>query len=675
MRLFTPAPAMGALPREERLPQRSNALPWLIFALCFAMLPHLFNQPPWVVTMAALAMGWRALAHWGRMPMPGRWLLVLLTLVATGLVVTQYGTLFGRDAGVALLILMTGLKLLETRGFRDAMLGIFLGYFVVITNFFYSQEIPLALYMVAAVFATTAALVRLNAGDGAQPWRESLSLAGLMLAQALPLMIILFLLFPRLPGPLWGMPQDESAGITGLSDSMSPGSISDLLQSDAPAFRVSFAGDIPDQNLRYWRGPVFWEYDGRTWRFGRDRGEAPPQPVAIDEDDTFTYTVNLEPHDGRWLLALDIPLTTPQDARMTADHDLVSRRPVRSLIQYSVSSLPDLPLEPVLSDRRRSAALALPDDTAPRARALAQGWREAHEEDGALVGAALSYFNQEPFFYTLSPPRLPRDPVDQFLFESRAGFCEHYASAFVVLMRAAGIPARVVTGYQGGEYNRMGDYLLIRQSDAHAWAEVWLEDRGWVRVDPTAAVAPERIEQGVRAALSDDAGLPDYMLRSLDWGAIRLQFELWRDSLDYYWSGWVLAFGPERQAELLERLGLGRLDWRGMITLMVVLIGLVVLVFAAIFLWRNRLPVADPLSLVYRRFCRRLGRWGLTRSAHEPPMAFAQRVGRERPDLAEPVMAFTQEYVALRYGSRPDPERFRRLRRLLREVRPRRTSQ
>ncbi|SEP56846.1 protein of unknown function [Ectothiorhodospira magna] len=662
---------MAPLPRtlENTLPERSHALLWVIAAIGVAMAPHLFNQPLWVVLITALALIWRGGVHLGRLPMPSRWILVLLTVLMTGLVLGRYGTLFGRDAGVALLVLMTGLKLLETRTYRDAMVGVFLGYFVIITNFFYSQEIPVALYMLVAVFATTAALVRLNAGEGVQPARESFGLAGLMLGQAVPVMIILFLLFPRLPGPLWGAPQDSTAGVTGLSDSMSPGAISELLQSDAPAFRVSFVHDPPPPAERYWRGPVFWQFDGSTWRRGRDMGTTAP-PLILEPTNLVTHTINLEPHQQRWLLALDVPVSVPPDARMTEDQYLVAGQPVRRLIQYTVDALPDGVLEPELTPERRQQALALPDQAAPRTQAMARKWRDQKDDDDVLIQAVLDHFHQEAFFYTLSPPPMSREPVDQFLFEARAGFCEHYASAFVVLMRAAGIPARVVTGYQGGEYNRLGNYLLVRQSDAHAWAEVWLEGRGWVRVDPTAAVAPERIESGIRTALAGDQAAPDFIRRGPGWGMARLQWALWRDSIDYYWSGWVLAFGPERQEELLERLGLGRLDWRGMVTLMVVLVGTVVLVFTAAFLWRNRPPKADPLAAIYGHFCRRLARVGLIRAPHEPPLDFGRRIARERPDLAEPVLDFIQAYVALRYGPAPDLTQYRQLQGRLRRIKP-----
>jgi protein-glutamine gamma-glutamyltransferase len=283
----------------------------------------------------------------------------------------------------------------------------------------------------------------------------------------------------------------------------------------------------------------------------------------------------------------------------------------------------------------------------------------------------LRFFNREPFHYTLSPPRLRDDPVDGFLFDTRAGFCEHFAGSFVFLMRAAGVPARVVTGYQGGEWNRAGGYLLVRQSDAHAWAEVWLENQGWIRVDPTAAVAPERIEHGIYAALGAEEDLPAFLRRGSGLGtmaALRLQWEYWRDVSAYYWNGWVLAFGPERQSELLRRLGLGELDWRGTVALMVGLLLAVALVFGVAFLWRNRRPQRDPLARLYHRFTVRMTRLGIAPSSHEGPRAFADRVATERPDLHEAVARFTRTYEALRYGRDPDPDQFRTLRLHLREL-------
>ncbi|WP_245795471.1 transglutaminase TgpA family protein [Thioalkalivibrio denitrificans] len=645
-------------------------LGWLTLALTVLLAPHALNQPAWVVALALLSVGWRYMAARQGLRLPGRWLLALTALAATVGVVATHGTLLGRDAGVSLLLVMTGLKMLESRTPRDAMLTVFLGYFVVVTHFLYSQEIPVVLYLAAAMVLTTMALIRLNAVGPPPTLREHAGLAGLMLVQAIPVMVILFLLFPRLPGPLWGMPQDEPAARTGLSDSMSPGSISELLQSNAPALRATFPDGPPPAPLRYWRGPVFSAYDGRTWRPLPDFPYSPdPEPPLAPG--TLTYSVMLEPHHNRWLLALDRPASVPAGARLNPDYVLSTRRPVHRLETYNLTSAPAAPLESELNPQRREQNLQLPGGAAPRARALAEAWLAETDAPSEVVQRALEFFNREPFRYTLSPPRLDRDPVDQFLFESRAGFCEHYAGSFVFLMRAAGIPARVVTGYQGGEWNRAGGYLLVRQSDAHAWAEVWLEGQGWVRVDPTAAVAPERIEQGIHAALSGDANVPAFLRRGEGLGMImtlRFQWDYWRDVTAYYWNGWVLGFGPDRQREFLERLGLGHLDWRGVVGLMVGLLLAVAMVFGLAFLWRNRRPQRDPLARMYRRFARRMARVGIAPHPHEGPRDFAHRVARERPDLRDAVTRFTRTYEALRYGPDPDPDQFKALRLHLREL-------
>ncbi|WP_006787256.1 transglutaminase TgpA family protein [Thiorhodospira sibirica] len=665
-----PSKTTSALPLSETLPRYPSAFDGLALALAVAMLPHALNQPPWVMAVALLGLLARVVIMRRGWPLPGRMVLSVFAMALTAAVFWQYGTLMGRDAGVALLLVMTGLKLLETRSLRDAMLAVFLGYFVVITNFFYTQEIPIALYMLLAVFVTTAALIRLNGGTQPPPWSEAARFSGLLLLQAMPLMLILFVLFPRLPGPLWAMPDTRESAKTGLSDSMSPGSISELLQSNAPALRASFAEEPPPPIQRYWRGPVFWHYDGRQWR--RGEGDDIAQSDTVSRDFDVSYTVTLEPHDQRWLLALDVPVRAPDQARLTADDYLLAQQPVRRLLQYTAYSRLSGSTETVLSEARRERALQLPPRTAPQARNLARQWRNQHgTDDAAIIQAALQYFREQPFFYTLQPPSLPGDPVDQFLFQTRRGFCEHYTSSFVVLMRAAGIPARVVTGYQGGEWNRTAGYLLVRQSDAHAWAEIWQADQGWVRIDPTSAVAPERIEQGIRATVWDErdsANIPAFLRAGAGWvPTLRLQWDLWRDSVNYYWNGWVLAFGPERQAELLQRLGFERMDWRGMVSLMAGLIGLTVLVFLLGFLWRNRPPRQDPLARIYRRFCQRIARIGIHRQPHEGPWDFAQRITQQHPALSEKAQRFTRQYVALRYGPQPDPQARNQLRRILRE--------
>jgi protein-glutamine gamma-glutamyltransferase len=646
---------------------------WLALALSILVLPHVLNQPAWVIGLPLVAIAWRYLVTTRNFPQPGRWLLTLLAVLATAGVISTYGTLLGRDAGIALLLLMTGFKVLETRSHRDAMLSVFLGYFVIVTHFLYSQEISMVVYLLVAMLVTTMALIRLNAAGPPPPLREQAGLAGLMLLQALPVMLILFLLFPRLPGPLWGVPQQEDRATTGLSNSMSPGSISELLQSDGPALRARFPEGPPPAPLRYWRGPVFTAYDGRTWR-------ALPQFSFLPETNTASpvsggeirYSIMLQPHNQHWLLALDPPTSIPDGTLLSPDYVLSAMRRVHRVETYELTSTPGSPLEIELTPERRSLALQLPGDASPRARALASEWAAQHSDAPGIVNAALRFFNREPFRYTLSPPRLTGDPVDEFLFETRAGFCEHYASSFTVLMRSAGIPARVVTGYQGGQWNRAGGYLLVRQSDAHAWSEVWLDGKGWIRVDPTGAVAPERIELGIRAALEDEPDLPEFLRREgtlSGLAALQLQWGYLRDATSYYWDDWVLGFGPERQREFLARLGLSRLDSRGTVALMVGLLTLVAGLFALAFLWRNRRPERDPLARLYGRFTRRMAHLGIAPLPHEGPRSFAHRVARERPELQGAVANFTRIYEALRYGRDPDPDLFRDLRVQLRGLR------
>jgi transglutaminase-like putative cysteine protease len=634
-----------------------EALSWLLAALAFSILPHFLNQPPWVPALTLACFGWRYAVLRRGWRLPPRWLLILLTLIAIALVFAWYRTVVGRDAGVALLLLMLGLKLMETRHYRDAMLTVFLGYFVVATNFFYSQEIPVALYMVATILGVTFALVGLNAGERPPRFKARLGSAGALLLQSLPLMLILFVLFPRLPGPLWGMPQQARAGLTGLSDRMEPGSISELLTSNATAFRVSFETVPPPAAQRYWRGPVLSRFDGRGWR--RDFSGAGQQLEGFGEP--LRYTVSLEAHDKLWLLALDVPSETSEDATLTPEHELLAKRPVTQLKQYRVTSWTDYRMDADMGALRRTETLRLPAQGAERARELAQTWRAEAAGDEQFIARVLQHFNQQNFVYTLSPPALGANPVDEFLFQTRRGFCEHYASAFAVMMRAAGIPARVVTGYQGGEWNALGEYLLVRQSDAHAWVEVWLEDRGWVRFDPTAAVSPARIEQGIRGALVGDETRPAYMLRSGLWGQLRDRAEMLWDSTNYFWNNWVLGFGPAQQREFLRRIGLGHIDWAGMVILMTVLMTISGALSVLVVLLRRRRG-DDPASRQYRRLLKRLRRAGIEHAPHEGPLDFAERAAALRPDLAEELRRLSALYAGLRYGRVGDATLVRALR-------------
>ena len=639
-----------------------NRLVWLLASLALAIAPHLAHLPVWVGPLCVGLGIWRVAVERGITPWPRKALVVALTLGCTAGILFEYRTLLGRDAGVTLLVTMIALKLMEMRTPRDTLVTVFLAYFLVSAGFLYSQSIPMALYLLGVVWLTTTTMIGYHDPNGGLAARLRLKLAGTLLLQAVPLMLVLFVLFPRIP-PIWALPEDAHAGLTGLSDSMRPGEISQLIQSSEVAFRVQFDRAPPPASARYWRGPVLWDYDGQTWSARTPAaGTAPPvQPRG----EPVRYLLTLEPHNQRWLFALDLPAAAPADSRIQADMQMLANAPVRQRMRYRLTSYPDSRLDDPLDAATRQRALALPARANPRTRTLAERWR-AEEADGArIVERALRLFREQSFFYTLNPPRLGAHAMDDFLFGSRRGFCEHYASAFVTLMRAAGLPARVVTGYQGGAPNPLGDYWIVRQSDAHAWSEVWLDGRGWVRVDPTAAVSPDRVEQGIAAALPA-AELP-LALSRLDLGWLQAARMRW-DLVNNRWNQWVLGYGQEGQRSLLAGLHPWLARWEGMIT---ALASGIVLLLAGLAAWSLRHGLRrdrDPALAAYRRFCTRLARRGLARAAHEGPQDYAARVLRARPDLAPAVMAITRDYIDLRYGRTPG--QLARLRRAVRVFRP-----
>jgi len=619
----------------------------LLAVLVVVWSPHVVRLPVWESVFILGLIGWRALAAYKQWRMPPTWIKLVITLLAFGGVMASYGRVSGQHAGTALLCIMGALKLLEFKGRRDVMVMLFLMYFMQITHFLFSQEIWTIAYLLVCVVATTTVLIECQ-HRGALPPRVTLRSGGTMVLQALPLMLLLFVLFPRLPGPLWGLPADAGATArTGLSDRMAPGDIAGLIQSEEVAFRVEFFGAVPPPSARYWRGPVFDHFDGRTWEegFPQLRTQTPPAVQALDEP--IRYALTLEPHRNRWLLALDMPAPAalPQDAFLGREAQLLAAKPVNERRRYELTSYLDYRLNPELTERERARYLRLPRDSNPRTRALAEQWRARGDDDTAIVRTALQMFRDEPFVYTLRPPTLGANGVDQVLFQTRRGFCEHYSSAFTVLMRAAGIPARVVTGYQGGQPNDIGDYYVVRQSDAHAWSEVWLEERGWVRIDPTAAVAPSRIEQSIAAAIPAAEGLPGYLSARTQ---LRFYLEARWDWLNAQWNGLVLAYGPELQQEFLSRFGLA--DLRSMI-LALTLGGTALLALLGLFTLRQFLPAhSDDAALRHwRQMTRRLARAGFPQRPDEGPLDYAARVAAIRPEWAGRLQVVARAYVRSRY--------------------------
>ena len=624
----------------------------LIVAFVLVAAPHAERLPLWLSAIAAVMCLWRAYLARTRTALPARWLLVVIVAATAAAIYLHYRTLFGRDAGVALLTLMLSLKLMETRSQRDGMVLAFISYFLIITNFFYSQSIPTALYLLGCVWVVTAAMIGLQytreAADYRGQWRTQLRTAAVMLAQSVPLMVVFFVLFPRVQGPLWGMPSDAFAGVTGLSDSMSPGTINQLVLSDDVALRAEFAGPVPRPNQLYWRGPVLVEFDGLTWT-------TPPRPFLnrVDlerRENAVRYNVTVEPHNRRWLFALDMPGALPPGSFITPDHLLMSQTPVVSRRRYEAVSYLDYVAGANSNEFTLRRALQLPRGFNPRTLDMGRELRSRHGSNDAIMNAALAYFREQKFTYTLEPPLLGRHSVDEFIFNTRQGFCEHFSSAFVVLMRAAGVPARVVTGYLGGEYNPLGNYVIVRQSEAHAWTEVWIEQRGWVRVDPTNAVSPMRADSGLSAALPEGAQLPRGMLRGRN--ALFHQLGLRLDAIANAWNQSVLGYNLESQRALLYRAGL---DGDTLRTLAMLLIAATLIVTAALAFMTlaRRQRTRDPALAAYQKFCDKMARAGIARSDSEGPLDYAARVARVRPEFAPAAHEITQLYVALRY-QQPD---------------------
>ena len=646
-------PIQAGLPEQRPIAWRDFAM--LLTGLLIVAVPHALRAPLWLSTLTLVLYAWRSAAVWNRNLLPSRWMLVLIVVLGTAGIWLQYRALFGRTPGMMLLVLFSGLKLLESRHQRDAAAVVFLVWFLAITNFLYTQSIATALGMCAAVAASIAALVSCAAPRRSP--RANLRTAWLLLAQAVPAALVLFLLFPRVQGPLWGLPQDAFSAITGLSDSMSPGSLSQLTLSDAIAFRVDFRGPLPPRRALYWRGPVLWDFDGRTWRLGN------PTFAALEAPATGTrvaYSVLLEPHNRNWLFALDRPASLPPQARYLDDGQIVSLAPVRARMSYDIVSAFDADPDPAEARQMLARARRLPPGFNPRARALAEGWRSESTSDTEVMARAIEHFRRERLLYTTEPQLLGRDSVDEFLFDTREGFCEHYASAFAFLMRAAGVPARVVMGYQGGDLNPVDGRFTVRQSDAHAWSEVFIAGRGWTRVDPTALSVPLRLDAGLARAVAAGGALPLLLRPELQWlRTVRYNWE----ALTHQWNLLVLGYNPERQRELLFRLGMKDADWLELASTLLATLGAIIL---ALFAWMLRGMVRpDPVQGAWTQFCRKLGARGVTRSPHEGPRDFSERAARDLPAASEPIRSIAERYIALRYGREQRPEAVVELRRMV----------
>jgi protein-glutamine gamma-glutamyltransferase len=613
--------------------------------LCLALVAHITSLPVWIPLVVVLCGLVRlGLARSGRGCPPG-WAVLTLALLSIPLLLVRFHTFNGLFAGTALLVLMAGLKLLETKTRRDIYIITLIIYFVSLSALLEGNSLWLLAYLIGVCWLTTATLLRLTSSGPAPDWGHSLRHGGRLLSQALPLALVFWLLFPRFAGPLWQIPNDARVAESGVSDSMSPGDITHLALSDDVAFRVRFAGAAPPSQELYWRGPVLHDFNGRTWQHTdllfTNVPPLPPQGPA------HQYTVMMEPHQHKWLFTLDYPaLWNLAHAGLNSDYTLVQEFPVSRPVDVVATSYTRIQFPKSLNGSARFRDTRPPNHN-PRTLQLARELRATHPDDMEYVRAVLAMFNQQPFYYTLSPPKLGDSPVDDFLFGTRRGFCEHYASAFAALARAAGIPARVVTGYQGGTRNPYADYWIVRQSDAHAWDEVWIEGRGWLRIDPTSAVAPQRVEAGLTDATSADEVLASRWQRSSPWfAAARLRIDMVRE----LWRERILDFDQDSQRRLLEMLRIPEPDGQ---KLVVLLAGAMIAVMCWL-TWQVRRELdpqpKDSAARAFRRLCAKLAAAGLPRLPHEGAEAYAARVARQRPDLGATVTALCRQYSSLRYA-------------------------
>lgn len=631
----------------------------LLVACALVLALHVSHLPGWILPTCVVLLAWRGWVTFRGNRMPHRWLLLSIAALTMAGVLLTFRTFFGREAGVAMLALLLTLKLLEMHAKRDLFVVLFLSFFLILASFFYSQSIGAALMTIVALIAILTTQLSFQYTGEAPPLKNRLQFGATILALAVPVTLVLFLLFPRIQGPLWGMPSDAQEGRSGVSDTMSPGNIAKLALSEAIAFRAKFSDPVPAKSQLYWRGAVLGNYDGRTWSPLRSRSSASRPPEVRARDAQVRYQVTLEPHHQRWLYALDIPGALPElesnATSVTHDLQIATASPITDRIRYDAVSYLDFDLHLNESPQALRRWLELPPGFNPTTLEFASRLRAQSGSSVNTVNAALRFFREQNFRYTLEPPLLGRHAVDEFLFSSRAGFCEHYSSAFVVMMRAAGIPARVVVGYQGGEINPADNYMEVRQSDAHAWTEVWLENRGWTRVDPTAAVAPNRIEQNLSNVIPRTmlGGLINLSAATNPWIAELARLRQQWDALNNGWNQWVLNYTPERQKKFVEWLGFDNVDWRTMIALMIVLAtaAVAIVVFPLILQQKKR----DPLVALYDSLCNSMAKKGLPKLPHEGPRAYGERLTSEAsplpPEQKAALARFLKVYETVRYGA------------------------
>ncbi len=630
-----------------------NILIFLLSSVGLIVLPHIYHIPAAVFGFFGLLFSWRFIGIWKQKWLPNKPVIFIAVVCGIALLYNQHQGLFGRDAGTQLFIIALGLKLMEIKTERDLYLITYFAFIVAASQFLYEQSILMTAYILLICCVLLATLVYINSGKAQTLF--AIKTAVIITVQALPIALALFILFPRIDAPKWMLLNDPHQARAGLSDSMEPGSISDLGGSDELVFRVKFASAIPPPRLRYWRGPVLTYTDGKRWT---QIAFQKPMRSPVVTGRAYQYKLLMEPQDKNWIFALDMPVEIPSPLTISSAYQLSAVDRSDNRTEYDLISYTDYNTGPINLGEYKTAT-QLPSEPSDKIKQLVA---QLHGFDSApdnFINRLLNHFRVEDFHYTLTPPLIEENPIENFLFKTRYGFCSHYASAFVYLMRVAHIPARVVTGYQGGELNKAGDFLEIRQADAHAWAEVWLNDKGWVRVDPTAAIAPERIEQSSSIDWHTTYGIAAANVPAYNW--LKQARQLW-GKVDYNWQRWVINYDNKSQANFLSSFGINDLK-----TLTYWMIAVIASITAVLcwFLLYHKSKSADKVLSSYNRFCKKLVKHGLIRNAGEGAKDYAERVKTKLPAQTADIDQITAVFIKLRFGRIVTGEDLQSLKRLV----------
>ncbi|MCF6203934.1 MAG: DUF3488 and transglutaminase-like domain-containing protein [Methylococcaceae bacterium] len=617
---------------------------FILASVALIVLPHSGHIPISLLVFFYSLLIWRFCVLWDKKWIPKKWLVSLLSAIAIYQLYSLNQGVFGRDAGTSIFITALGLKILESNKEQDFYLVSYLAFVVASSQFLYSQSILMLGYILFVTCSLFAALITLNTkNNDAKPAIKKILT---MTAQAIPITVLLFFMFPRIDPPDWLLFNQQNTAVSGLSDTLRPGSISKLGFSHDLVFRAKFKGKIPPVQDLYWRGPVFSQTDGLNWTETNNRHFLRQMDKLVTYGQPSHYTVMMEPQDGHWIFTLDMPTVYPQKLIKNGLFQLLNPTKPKKRKQYEITSFLKFNTGK-LTDTEYSDNTQLPAQPMPEVTQLVNELKGDNDSAQFLISAIFHHFKNNDFSYTLNPPVMEINPIETFLFKARSGFCGHYATAFVYLLRVANIPARVVSGYQGGSINKVGNFLEIKQSDAHAWAEVWLENKGWVRFDPTSAVAPDQFsEQNLESSTAEkQKNFEIIENKNLFNRWVTRAGDVW-SNMDYEWQQWIIHYRGEKQSKFLSSWGITGI--KSMFYWLTVLVFFMLGLFTWVIL-RNQKTNIDKVLMTYQRFCDSLAKVGVIKRKAETAHDFALRAKQLRPDLANNISLITWSYINLQY--------------------------